>query len=386
MVTLKQFTASSEFNVISIVAGEKGLDRPITGVNVTESSDLAEFYRPNELIITTGINMENNPEKLVDMVEIAFHRKAAGIVLNTGPYIPSIPKQILTFADAHHFPVFQMPWDYRVADFLKITVQFLATAQNAQTRTEKILTNLLFNPDPPYENISNELSHLGYKSDATFSIIVCAVSHSDVSITTFIDQIEHTFNKRYKQLLSVVYENQLIYMVEHSEIQTPEIPFSKTVESIYTKSKKKRDKAKLHIGKGNFYKSIADISKSYHEAVTVIHLTQRHDNPFLCRYKEIGAYKILMGVHDRQILEAFHQGILGHLYRYDKLNGTDFVHFLRIFLEEDGHSANIGRRVFIHRNTVLYKIKKIESILDINLNSSFTKTNISLAFMIEDVI
>lgn len=56
MVTLRKLFALSELSSIQVVSGEKGLDRPVSGVNVTESYDLADFFRQNELIITTGIN------------------------------------------------------------------------------------------------------------------------------------------------------------------------------------------------------------------------------------------------------------------------------------------------------------------------------------------
>lgn len=386
MITLKKMIDSPEFTVLTLVAGEEGLAREITGINITESVDLAEFYRPNELLVSTGINMEGDTDQLIHLVESAFHHEASGIVFNIGPYIPNIPKQVLHFAAENQFPVFQIPWTYRVADFLTTTVQFLSSHQHTQSKTEQLLSNILFHAEQNEEKIAHELAQLGYKKDAELGIIVCTVNNTKRPITKFTDAIESAFTHRYKHFLSIVYQNQIIYMVNRSNVQTPNIPFLKTVESIYTRVNKENSKTKLIIGMGNFYKHITNLSKSYHEALTVIHLSQQHQNPSLCKYRDIGAYKIIMGVQDRDIIETFHHDMLGRLYRYDKLHDTDFVHFLRVFLEEDGSTSHIGRREFIHRNTVLYKIKKIESLLDVDLSNSFTKTNISLAFMIEDIL
>lgn len=50
------------------------------------------------------------------------------------------------------------------------------------------------------------------------------------------------------------------------------------------------------IGKGNFHKELENVRKSYDESLTVIHFAQLHNNRYLYKYKEIGAYKILMAV------------------------------------------------------------------------------------------
>ncbi|RKJ39795.1 PucR family transcriptional regulator, partial [Butyricicoccus sp. 1XD8-22] len=97
-------------------------------------------------------------------------------------------------------------------------------------------------------------------------------------------------------------------------------------------------------------------------------------------------YKIIMNVPDQSIIKTFHQDMLGPLYLYDQLHNTDFVEFLRIFLEENGSANKISKRLFIHRNTVTYKINKIASLLDLDLNNTFARTNLNVAFMIEDIM
>ncbi|APB38142.1 PucR family transcriptional regulator [Heyndrickxia coagulans] len=385
MVTLEKLVELPAFGRIVLAAGKSGISRAVTGVNVTESVDWADFFKPNELLVTTGITMGNDPEKLEEMVAFACGRRAAGIVINTGPYIPEIPEAVIRFADSQHFPVFQMPWDYRVADFIKITVQFLMIEQGKEALSQQILAELLFNPGMDRAYMRNGLFKLGFGEDADYGIIVCTQDTEKPDMLPFAQTVEDVFHARYAQYLAGVYEDQIIYLVDRSKMRTPDIPFARAAakiqESIY-----KRNMESLLVGMGNFYRDIAGIHKSYHEAKMVIQLAKRQAVPPICKYKEIGAYKILMEVKDRERIAGFHGDMLGNLYRYDELHGTDYVHFLKIYLEEDGQTAAISRREFIHRNTVLYKAKKIETILDADLTRSFTKTNLSLAFMIEDIL
>ena len=56
------------------------------------------------------------------------------------------------------------------------------------------------------------------------------------------------------------------------------------------------------------------------------------------------------------------------------------MYLFTYFVEENGSTSRISERQFIHRNTVLYKIKKIEMLLDMDLSNPFTKTNLYIAF------
>ncbi|WP_379968175.1 PucR family transcriptional regulator [Ectobacillus sp. sgz5001026] len=377
MVTLRNIASLPSLQAISVVAGESGLERCITGVNVTESVDLAEFIRPHELIVTTGINMNHNAEELIEMVKSAFYCKAAGIVLNIGPYIPSIPSDILHFANEHQFPIFEMPWRYRIADFIKITVSYLTSAQNLKCDNQQFLTGLLFQDQLDLDEYEAKRAYFGFPSDVGFRVIVCNVDQRIDSIPNVLTLIDESIRMRYKHFLSISYENQIIYMVKERE--TYQVPLTSLIASL------KQKRGDVRLGIGNVYEKLKDVKNSYQEARHVIKLCQNRCSQTIYAYEKMGAYKLLLHLQYRHMAEEYHHEILGPLYRYDRLHQTDYVPFLRIFIEEDGHTSTIGRRNYIHRNTVLYKIKKIESILECSVNTTFIKTNITLAFMIEDM-
>ncbi|MCO7174891.1 PucR family transcriptional regulator [Sporolactobacillus kofuensis] len=381
MITLNHVFALPELAPIKLVAGKEGISRPITGVNVMESDRLIEFFKENELLVTTGINMGRDEQKVIAMVRQAFDRHASGIILNVGPYIPRIPDQVIRFADVHQFPVFEMPWVYRVADFVKITVQYLAMAEQTHTQTKDALAKLLYH-HVSSDDVAHAFTQLNIKIDGSFAIVVCTLG-TDQSIPPALTYIiEGEFSKKYKLLASIREEHQMIYLVE--PISGTDVSLSKIVRKINEKNRKKPGSAQVLVGSGHAY-TLMETAKSYQEALTVIRLARRHPNLGVYEFSELGAYQMLMDVHDRRVLERHYQKYLGLLSRYDQIHETDYVPFLRVFLEEDGRTANIAHREFIHRNTVLYKVKKIESILGADLCRPFVKTNLLLAFMIEDL-
>lgn len=386
MGTIRKIVEGVQFPMLTLVAGHSGMYRRVTGINVVESIDLIMFCRPNELVVTTGVNFSHQDTSLEQLVKLAYAKKVAGFIINIGPYIPDIPESVITFANEHDFPIFLMPWDRRVADLLKTTFQFIATHQQEQSTEEKVLYNLLFHYKQHADFIKQHLAQLGFQKGTELAIITCKTIGAQSRIDRYEVMIQFVFQNRYKRFLKLKYKNHLIFLIDRVQINTPTFPFSKTVEEIYDNITKKNGSLDVIIGKGNFHKEFENIQNSYEESLTVIRLAQLHNNRFLYKYKEIGAYKIIMGVQNRTLIESFSQDILGQIYHYDDLHNTDYLSFLRIFLEENGSTSKISERQFIHRNTVLYKIKKIETLLDMDLSNPFTKTNLYMAFLIEDVL
>lgn len=387
-LTIKELLHAPEFKCLTLIAGENGLNTRLSGINVIESEDLISFCRPNEIIITTGVHMENDAQQLEKLIRHSYNQKVAGFIVNIGPYIPQVAEPIVQFANEHNFPLLIMEWKYRVADLLKNTIELLSSRQAffKEENEQQLLYNLIFRYDQPRMDFEKQLLQRGIPAGAELGIITCTTKIYNHSISQYKDIIYRAFQNRYHQFLSFQHHNELIFLINRKEVKTKQIPFSKTVEKIYEQANEEFGDSQLVIGMGNFYTKLSQISQSYDESLTVIHLITQHKNPFIQKYKELGAYKIIMNVPDQSIIQTFQQDMLGQLYFYDQLHNTDFVDFLKIYLEENGSANKISKRLFIHRNTVAYKINKIEALLDIDLNNTFARTNLNVAFMIEDVL
>ena len=159
--------------MLTLVAGQSGMYRRVRGINVVESIDLIMFCRPNELVVTTGINIFTARSSLDQLVKLAFTKKIAGFIVNTGPYIPDIPESVISFANEHELPIFQMSWDRRVADLLKTTFQFISTHEQEHSTEDQVLYNLLFHYKRHADSTRKNLMQLGFPQGAELAIITC---------------------------------------------------------------------------------------------------------------------------------------------------------------------------------------------------------------------
>lgn len=59
---------------------------------------------------------------------------------------------------------------------------------------------------------------------------------------------------------------------------------------------------------------------------------------------------------------------LSPLEEIDRLRGTDYVHTLEVYLENGNDLLHSAQKMYIHRNTMINRMKKITSILGEDIN------------------
>ena len=74
--------------------------------------------------------------------------------------------------------------------------------------------------------------------------------------------------------------------------------------------------------------------------------------------------------------------MLGPIREYDKKNNSEFLETLRIFLEENEDIVATCKRLFIHRNTLAYRLKRIEEITNRSMAEAEARLDFRIAFKI----
>lgn len=95
---------------------------------------------------------------------------------------------------------------------------------------------------------------------------------------------------------------------------------------------------------------------------------------------------LIQYVKDSIEWERFIAPDLFQLYRMDKENGTEYYRTLFYFLENNGRADNTARQLFIHRNTLKYRMDKIQQVVTVDLSDSDVTSYLKICYclMIED--
>lgn len=73
------------------------------------------------------------------------------------------------------------------------------------------------------------------------------------------------------------------------------------------------------------------------------------------------------------------RGVLATLVAYDEAHTTDLVHTLRTYFRCNGNVIRTSERLFLHRNSVLYRLQRIEELLEVDLKDPQDRLVLHLA-------
>jgi purine catabolism regulator len=122
-----------------VLAGEAGLDRPVTRVNVMEVPDVLPYVRPDELLVTTGYALRENPEQLGALVRELHRRGVAALGVKLGRYLDEMPQSAIEAGDELAFPVVALPGSSSYDELLTAVLTAVLDHQAQRlTRSEEL--------------------------------------------------------------------------------------------------------------------------------------------------------------------------------------------------------------------------------------------------------
>ncbi len=134
--------------------------------------------------------------------------------------------------------------------------------------------------------------------------------------------------------------------------------------------------AKVAIGIGQTAREISAWRISYRDSVQARDLAIRLQTDTPLYIGDLGVYQLILSLGDREKLLAFHERTLGDLLEYDLRQHADLIKTLEAFFQCHGNLSQTAEMLIVHRNTLLYRMNRINEIAGIDLN----RPEIRLAF------
>ncbi len=143
----------------------------------------------------------------------------------------------------------------------------------------------------------------------------------------------------------------------------------------------------VSIGIGRPHRQLIDLRQSYYEASYAIKIRKLKGEPrVIASFDDLGSYGLLLGLQDTLSLEVFYDSVLGKLQEYDEQNSSDLVKSLAFFLEANGHWGDAAEKLYVHRHTLRYRMKRVEEITGRDLNQSQDRMEFWLALKAKELI
>ncbi|MDP6783180.1 MAG: helix-turn-helix domain-containing protein [Dehalococcoidia bacterium] len=144
--------------------------------------------------------------------------------------------------------------------------------------------------------------------------------------------------------------------------------------------------APLAVGLGRHYAGPQGVSRGYQEAQQALNMGRRlfgHES--FTYFGDLGVYRLLFALLQGGELESFYQEHLGRLADYDRRRGGELLQTLDALLRHPTLAAT-ATALKVHRNTLLYRLRRISTLAGLDLEDPETRLTLSLAFRSGEVL
>jgi PucR family transcriptional regulator, purine catabolism regulatory protein len=129
------------------------------------------------------------------------------------------------------------------------------------------------------------------------------------------------------------------------------------------------------------------IAQGYREADRALVIARRLFPPGeLTFFQNLGVHRLLLALDGHPELGAFYEETLASIDQYDRNNRSELLPTLEAFFAADNSLAETASRLHLHRNTVAYRLRRIEQISGHQLGDPETRLALHLGLRVRHAL
>jgi sugar diacid utilization regulator len=401
-ISVKDILKLDSLRKIDLVGGEAGLEKCIEWIYVAECFENPlegiKWLQGGEIIFITGVGIKGNMNILIDLIKGISEKNGSGLIVNIGPYIESISEEVVKIANELEIPLFTLPWEVKLVEVSREISNAIVLSRIEENSLTHFLSNILFGDGELDGDAIEKAAYFGYNLAGECCICVIDIDgferflklknlHDEVSIS----KIKITFRKIVQDILEkhalkvpIIDKDDAVIFFNRAE-ENCMSRLDKALKEIKEVIKKRMDGLSVSVGIGTSYKDLKMMKQSLNEAELAIDSAKCQGlDDTITKYKDIGIYGLLFSVKNKNVLENYFLDTLGSISNNDKEN--NLLQILEMYLNENCNITITAEKLFLHRNTLKYKIKKIEELLNCDLHNFEDCMKIKIALYINKIL
>ncbi len=363
---------------MSLIGGEKGWSNSISWVLMVEDMTVLRNFAGKELAVTTGMGFDNEA-KMLTFVRALNNYHAAGLIVNTGFYIKEIPQSVIDLCDEEDLPLLTVPWEIFISEMIKdLSVRIFLQGMT----DEQIVASFIKAIESPEMLAAAKQDLLPYFDvDGDFQIILLSTPGLDTMDTVerkrigyrmelYLENVTHNCSFFYYDASFVLICNNL----------PPEITQQVLVD-FERRMGRRMPQQEIAIGISSRMKDLENLSINYRRAKAAVRMSRMTGKKWMY-FDDMGIFRLLYLVPDEALLREMSEQLLAPLIAYDEKHDGEYVETLMKYLELGGSFAAMADEMFVHRNTLMYRMNNIKKLLGTDLNTAPDRMNYQIACLI----
>ncbi len=404
-ILVKDILKLNTLKEMKLIAGNKGIEKCIEWIYVSEClEDPLEgikWLQGGEIVIITGVGIKSDISVLTKLIEGISEKNGVALIVNVGKYIKEIPEQAVNIANKLELPLFTLPWEVRLVEVSKEISNSIILARIEEKFMNDFLNNILFSQIDFGVNIKEKANYFGYNLQGKCCICIIQIVglkkfaqsenlYDEISIS----KVRLTFRKivqdileKYSLKVPIIDNDDEIIFLNRAE-ENPMNRLDKALKEIQEVISNRINEISVNVGIGNAYEDLSLMKHSFDEAKMVIEsLKCEGANNIIRKYNDIGIYGLIFSISNRKILENYYKHVLGPIIEKTKKNKeVSSIKILDTYLSENCNLSTAAEKLYLHRNTLTYRIKKIEQLLNCNLHTFEDCLKIKMALYISKIL
>lgn len=382
---------------MTLRAGARGLQNEVRWPYVAENEDIAEWVMGGELVFVTGINHPRPEANLLLLVRQAHERRSAGLVILTGPeFIRTIPDNVISAAEQLGVPLIEQPYALKMVVVTQAIGTALVHAQQVGRSRQQLLEQLLDGDFQSSEILHQRGERLGLALDVPRQVVVLSLEGSEQLFAQHDSDVAEQRLQQYQHQVQQRLEAELTELGDALPLVRQGRHWIALLPATDNAGQNRERMAHLlnalrpllqplrpFIGLGNGGYRPGQFAQGLGEARQALEVAQRFPERLgLCSFAELGVLELLGAIRDRSLLDRFVERVLGPLIGDDSRHTPVLMPTLEAWFQENGNLVLAAQRLQVHRNTLSYRLQRIEALTGCSFDTPHDRLNISIALLI----
>lgn len=385
---------------LKLVAGEAGLDRVVTWPYIVQTNSVKMWIFGGELLFFGGLGLKCDRDSLIRLLREAAEKNAAGVIFLVNEKMTSeVLKSLAPCADELRMPIFELPRESIIVEITKEISNKIFEQDSEVALNDRLLERLCFGSREAVRDWATRAGYFGI--DLAVPYQVCVIYINDVNgylnrmdmernyslpkFIAFYRQVVVSIVKRYDERLLIMFDDHLIYLARQTGSERELNRFVQELHAICESIDGYFKGIDVYACVGGPY-AYSAVRNSLLEAERSMEMTCRlNTKDKVLVYGDLGVYQLFFHMKEED-LKRFRDQWIGAVLAYDRQKGTELFRTLDTFFNKQMNLIDSAAALYIHRNTLNMRLRRIEKIIGKSLKETNTLHGLLLGVLIQNYL
>ena len=177
----------------------------------------------------------------------------------------------------------------------------------------------------------------------------------------------------------VIYEDHLVFLIKET--------LNGIKKDHYKKLQDILDKNQMSCGISQIFSNIKQVSKYFRQSTRAIDIARKKgQSNTIIYYENYAIIDLIREIDNNMELSDYCHSAVIRLKDYDKIHNTEYLNSLYTYIINAGNIVSSAEALFIHRNTMSYRMGKIQEIVNIDLTDQDQLMSLFFSYKILEYI